>query len=129
MRLNENAFLTIRSTSTVVAPAGPPPVSTYTWSKTWKELMRLMLSAKKKAGARSGSVMWRTRCAGVAPSISAASWYTVGIACRPASRITITNPVSFHTLVRITDTIAHVGSKSQAGPWMPIARRRLLSRP
>ncbi len=41
----------------------------------------------------------------------------------------ITKPVSFHTLVRITAGIAQLGSKSQAGPAMPMAESALFTRP
>ena len=37
----------MRSTSTVVAPAGPPSVITHTWSKTWNELISEMISTQR----------------------------------------------------------------------------------
>ncbi len=64
---------TICSTTTLVAPAGPPSVMTQTWSKTWKLLIRLMTSTKKLDGVRSGRVMWRKRAQRPAPSTAAAS--------------------------------------------------------
>ena len=50
------------------------------------------------SGRSSGSVMWRKRRHGPAPSIAAASSSSGGIACRPARKISIANGSPRQTL-------------------------------
>src|SRR6185369_10330587 len=51
------------------------------------------------------------------------------MACRPASRMTMTKPRSFQALDRITEGSAHRGSVHQPGCGRPTAPRTALTKP
>ena len=76
-------------TMNVVAEPGPPPVRTNTSSKIWTARINPNTSTTIRLGIKSGSVIREKRRHGEAPSISAASYRSAGIACRPASRISV----------------------------------------
>ena len=64
-----------------------------------------------------------------APSTVAASYRSVGMACNPARRMTMTNPRSFHADARMTDGIAQVGSVHHPGVGRCRKPRIWLTRP
>jgi hypothetical protein len=76
-------------TMNVVAEPGPPPVSTNTSSNTCTARISPSTSTTTRLGMSSGSVMRVNRRQGEAASISAASYRSAGIACRPASRMSV----------------------------------------
>ena len=108
---------------------GPPPVMTYTWSKTWNPLMSDSTITKNVDGESIGRVTLNRRRHHPAPSSSAASYRSGLIACRPASRITMMKPRSFHADARMIDGIAHTGSAHHPGPWMPNQARTAFTTP
>src|SRR5665811_2259064 len=92
---------------------------TNTWSNTWNPLISEMTTTKKVDGDRRGRVIRQNRCHALAPSTSAAASRSAGMACSPASRMTMTNPRSFHAEARITEGSAQVGSVHQPGWGRP----------
>src|SRR5438067_2308384 len=60
-------------------------------------------------GVKSGSVTWRKRCHGVAPSSAAASYSEGEIVCSPASRVMATNGTPRQILANMVDSRAFHG--------------------
>src|SRR4029453_16583430 len=60
-----------------------------------------------------GSVTCTNRRHDEAPSMAAASYWSAGMALRPARKQTAKNGTPFHTLTRITDGMASDASDSQ----------------
>ena len=92
--------------------------------------MRLRMPVKKMLGVSSGRVMWRKRARRPAPSTCAASWYSCGMAWRPARKMMTLTPRPCQTLMRMMDGIAHMGSRrSSAGAGCRATPSSSLSRP
>lgn len=64
--------------------SGPPWVTTHTRSKSWMDPMTDRKTLTRRVGASSGRVTLRNRCQAFAPSISAASVNSAGMAWSPA---------------------------------------------
>src|SRR6478672_2156273 len=62
-------------------------------------------------------------CQRVAPSTEAASYISLGIASRPAIRISVQNGSDFQMCTRIERPSARVGLLSQFGPSAPVRRK------
>src|SRR5690606_3599694 len=116
-------------TTTWVELLGPPPVITYTWSNTWNPLISESTMTKNVDGDSSGSVIPNRRRHHPAPSSDAASYRSGLMDCSPASRITMTNPRSFHAEARMIDGMAHAGSAHQPGPSIPNQARTVFTTP
>ncbi|MNP79179.1 hypothetical protein D3C76_1769630 [compost metagenome] len=71
----------------MVELAGPPLVSTAIRSKTLKDPIIPVTSRKKVVGDNSGRVIRKNWRSLLAPSISAASYRSLGMDCRPAMKI------------------------------------------
>lgn len=112
-----------------VASPGPPRVS----RKITGNMLNVQMVDSRitvvETGRSPGRVMWRNRCQAVAPSISAASYCSLGMDCRPPSRATIMNGTPSHTLTAMTENFAQVGSLSHGIPSTPAPERILLSSP
>src|SRR5262245_21742843 len=109
--------------STCVRSAGPPPVSRYTLLKSPSVQIIDKLVEVRYSERIAGQVMKRNFCQPVAPSTLAASYCSVGIASRPATRISVQNGRLFHTCISIEKPSASVGSLSQLGPSSPVSRK------
>src|SRR5215467_2930853 len=66
-------------------------------------------------GTIMGRLIWNSVRQKPAPSMAAASGISLGIAVRPASRITVENGISSEQCTRMTEPIASVGSPSHMG--------------
>src|ERR1700675_3027422 len=67
-----------------------------------------------------GQVMNLNFCQFVAPSTAAASYISLGMARRPAIRMSVQNGSDFQMCTRIAIPNASVGSLSQLGPSAPV---------
>ena len=85
-------------------------------SKTRKASSERNNKASRIAGLRSGKVMEKKIRAGRAPSTRAAFTTSPGMAERPASRMSATNGVVFHTSTRMAACSAVRGEPSQSTP-------------
>src|ERR1700751_1971835 len=106
--------------STCVRSAGPPPVNRYTLLKSpsvqiIESSVQVMYSI-----CIDGQVMKRNFCHQLAPSTSAASNRSCGIASRPVSRIKVQNGSDFQMCTPIAIESATAGSFSQFGPSSPV---------
>src|SRR5476651_2601901 len=106
--------------STWVRSAGPPPVNRYTLLKSpsvqiIESRVQVMYSI-----CIEGQVMKRNFCHQLAPSTSAASNRSPGIASRPVIRIRVQNGSDFQMCMPIAMVSATVGSFSQFGPSSPV---------
>src|SRR5689334_17273915 len=70
--------------------------------------------------------MKRNFCHELAPSTEAASYCSVGIASRPATRIRVQKGSDFQMCISIEKPSASVGSLSQLGPSSPVSRKMVL---
>src|SRR5687767_7192964 len=112
--------------STCVRSAGPPPVSRYTELKSPSvQIIDRMVDVKYSVRI-AGQVMKRNFCQRDAPSTLAASYCSVGIASRPAIRISVQNGSDFQMCISIEKVSARVGSLSQLGPSRPVSRKMVL---
>src|SRR5579862_9678058 len=73
-------------------------------------------TATLRIGVIMGRLIWNKVLQKPAPSMDAASGISLGIAVRPASRITVENGISRQQCTRITDAMASLVSPSQYGP-------------
>src|SRR5882672_3827669 len=106
--------------STWVRSAGPPPVNRYTLLKS-PSVQIIESSVQVRYSVRTdGQVMKRNFCHQVAPSTSAASNRSPGIASRPVIRIKVQNGSDFQICIMIAIVSAKVGSLSQFGPSSPV---------
>ncbi len=64
-----------------------------------------------------GSVTWRKRWSGPAPSTAAASYISAGMALTPARKLIPKKGKPRQMFTPITDAIAVFGSDSQPTPW------------
>jgi hypothetical protein len=69
----------------LVAFAGPPAVVTATVSNTWNDPITVMISTTASTGRSSGMVIRQNIRHSLAPSTRAASYMSLGMACRPAN--------------------------------------------
>src|ERR1700686_2966802 len=107
--------------STWVRSAGPPPVSRYTLLKS-PSVQIIESSVQVKYSVRTeGQVMKRNFCHQLAPSTSAASNRSAGMARRPVIRIRVQNGSDFQMCTPIAMVSATVGSLSQFGPSSPVS--------
>src|SRR3954447_18196563 len=65
-------------------------------------------------------------CHEVAPSTDAASYCSVGMDSRPATRISVQNGSDFQMCISIAKLRANVGSLSQFGPSSPVKWKMVL---
>jgi len=70
------------------------------------------ITAVMKIGCKRGSVMYENCWSTEAPSISAASYSSFGMACSPARKLIVKNGVPCQTTTMITESIARCGSES-----------------
>src|SRR5258708_18741237 len=66
-------------------------------------------------GTIMGRLIWNSVRQKPAPSIEAASGISLGMAVRPASRMTVENGINRQQCTRITDPMANDGSPSHIG--------------
>src|ERR1035438_6683352 len=106
--------------STCVRSAGPPPVRRYTLLKS--PSVQIIESSVQVTYSIciDGQVMKRNFCHQLAPSTSAASNRSCGIASRPVIRIKVQNGSDFQMCTPIAMESATVGSFSQFGPSSPV---------
>src|ERR1700730_9168777 len=110
-----------RVASTWVRSAGPPPVNRYTLLKS-PSVQIIESSVQVRYSVRiEGQVMKRNFCHQLAPSTSAASNRSCGIASRPVIRIRVQNGSDFQICITIAMVSATVGSLSQFGPSSPVS--------
>ena len=80
-----------------------------------------------------GSVMYQNFASGVVPSMSAASYSSSGIACNPASSITMKNGKARQTFIAVTESSDVSGLPSQLmvalGSRMPSEASRPFTTP
>ena len=98
---------------------GPPPVSTYTVSKTWNAPMTLSRTASPSTGFISGATMCRATVKALAPSIAAASTSSRATPSMPARSSTIVQPVHCHDATQTITYLTSCGSESQPTGSMP----------
>src|ERR1700686_3805449 len=99
--------------STWVRSAGPPPVNRYTLLKS-PSVQIIESSVQVRYSVRTeGQVMKRNFCHQLAPSTSAASNRSPGIASRPVIRIRVQNGSDFQICTPIAIDSAITGSLSQ----------------
>src|SRR5437899_2794842 len=116
--------------STCVRSAGPPPVSRYTLLKSPSVQIIDRIEEVRYSVCIDGQVMNLNFCQLVAPSTDAASYISLGIARRPAIRISVQNGSDFQMWTMIAIASATAGSLSQFGPSKPVKRKiRLLMIP
>src|SRR5690348_8363884 len=70
-----------------VAPPGPPAVTLITMSASFSLKMILMIRTVMLTGSVIGKVTCQNDCQPLAPSTLAASSTSLGMACKPASRM------------------------------------------
>ena len=70
-------------------------------------------TATVRMGSIIGNVTWKALASGPAPSMSAASWTSVGIDVSPASRMTVENGSIRHTWMVMMAIMPRVVSPSQ----------------
>src|SRR5438128_11562279 len=92
---------------------GPPLVRTYTMLKSASVKIVENRITTASTGCRSGTVTYQKRPTGPAPSDSAASYSSRGIATRPASIVLAKNGRPRHVFTSITANMAGYGSESQ----------------
>src|SRR5690348_14022748 len=83
-----------------VAPPGPPAVTLMTMSASFNSNMTRSTTAVALTGSISGKVISQKDCQGPAPSTLAASFTSLGSACRPASSMMTMKGI--HTQLSIT---------------------------
>src|ERR1700676_4140164 len=106
--------------NTWVRSAGPRPVNRYTLLKS-PSVQIIESSVQVRYSVRTeGQVMKRNFCHQLAPSTSAASNRSPGIASRPVIRISVQNGNDFQICTRIAIESAIIGSLSQFGPSSPV---------
>src|SRR5258708_2328869 len=100
-----NARLVMYQKITRLAPPGPPDglVATATLSHTWNEPTPDVTSTNAVTGRRSGKVMSLNEAHSFAPSILAASYSSLGMACNPAKNRRVTNPVCRQVLIQASE--------------------------
>src|SRR5262245_40209370 len=109
---------------------GPPFVATNAVVKTRSAPISPTTRLKKTVGESIGSVTLRNPCQALAPSISDASYSSVGTPCSPARKmIIVLPPIAPHRLMRMSPGLDQAGEPSQPGPTIPTAKSRLLSGP
>src|SRR5882757_11541801 len=108
---------------TWVRSAGPPPVSRYTLLKSPRVQIIDRIEHVRYSVFIDGQVMNLNFCQFVAPSTAAASYISLGIASRPAIRISVQNGSDFQMCTRIAIDSAIDGSLSQFGPSSPVNRK------
>ncbi len=69
--------------------------------------------ATVRIGSIIGIVIWKVLLSGPAPSMSAASWISLGMEVSPARRITVENGSMRQTWTVMIATIPSTGSPSQ----------------
>lgn len=109
--------------------SGPPWVMTKASSKNWRNPTEMSTAPSSSVGRNSGSVIEVSRRQDEAPSISAASLTSVGMAWSPARKMTMSVPTLRHTAIAISDGSAVEVSLSQSGPWMPTTASAEFSSP
>src|SRR5258708_34186407 len=72
-------------------------------------------TAALRMGVIMGQLNWNHVRQKPGPSMAAASGISLGIAVRPASRITVENGISRQQCTRITEAMASLGSPSHMG--------------
>src|ERR1700738_3118392 len=107
--------------STWVRSAGPPPVNRYTLLKSPSVQIIESSVQVTYSVCIEGQVMKRNFCHQVAPSTSAASNKSWGMARRPVIRISVQNGSDFQMCTPIAMVSATVGSLSQFGPSSPVS--------
>src|SRR4030081_1030182 len=109
-----------RVASTWLRSAGPPPVNKKTLFKS-PDVQIIESSVQVRYSVRTeGQVMKRNFCHQLAPSTSAASNRSPGIASRPVIRISLQNGSDFQMCTAIAMDSASEGSLSQFGPSSPV---------
>src|SRR6202790_392056 len=107
--------------NTWVRSAGPRPVNRYTLLKS-PSVQIIESSVQVRYSVRTeGQVMKRNFCHQLAPSTSAASNRSPGIASRPVIRIRVQNGSDFQMCIMIAMVSATMGSLSQFGPSSPVS--------
>src|SRR5471032_1914010 len=106
--------------STWVRSAGPPPVRRYTLLKSPNVQIIESSVQVRYSVCIDGQVMKRNFCHQLAPSTSAASNRSCGIASRPVIRIKVQNGSDFQMCTPIAMVRATAGSFSQLGPSSPV---------
>lgn len=89
MRHQRNPCSYMSSTTVTVERSGPPCVITYGSAKIWNCPIIVITPTNRKVGPRAGSVTCQNRARAPAPSSSAASCSSSGIACRPAMKMSM----------------------------------------
>ena len=91
--------------------------------------MKARIPVKNTDGVSSGSVTCRKRAQVPAPSTAAASWYSCGIAWRPARKMITVVPSPCQTLITTIEGIAQNGSLIHFWGGIPNVLRKSLSSP
>src|SRR5262249_29623975 len=99
--------------NTSVAFEGPPRVMMNTMSKVFAVQISESMQVTSITCRRPGKVMYSQRCQALAPSTSAASYCSEGIACMPARYAMAKNGKPFQITTLITAGIAQVVEPSQ----------------
>src|ERR1043165_4182283 len=90
--------------------------------------MTPVTTANMMIGEMFGSVTYRNRCQGVAPSSSAASYCSLGTSSSAAMKITIRSPMP-HSASIVRAGFDQLGSLNQPGAGMPIFSSMELTGP
>src|SRR5439155_23856497 len=115
--------------STSEAFIGPPPVITYTGSNARNVQIESSSTIVVMTPRRPGSVMYQNLATAEVPSISAASYSSSGIACKPASSITMKNGNARQTFIAVTEKSAVSGLPSQVIVAPGCSRPSVASKP
>src|SRR5688500_18312698 len=98
------------STGAVSPPrelGGPPPVMIWGWPINWKEARIWSVTTSNRMGRKLGRVMERNCCQRFAPSTAAASYRSAEMACIPARKMIVLNPIVHHSVAMLTVIQAH----------------------
>lgn len=112
-----------------VASPGPPLVSRKITGNMLNVQMVLSRITVVLTDRRPGMVMWRKRCQGPAPSISAASYISPGMDWSPPSSATSMKGTPSQMFTAMTENLAQVGSFSHGTASMPPPASSLLRKP
>src|SRR3989337_1043086 len=98
------------STGAVSPPSelgGPPPVMICGCPTSWNEARIWRVTTSSRMGRRLGKVMERNCCQRLAPSTDAASYRSAEIACIPARKMMVLNPMVHHNVAMLIVNQAH----------------------
>src|SRR5687768_17240728 len=98
------------STGAVSPPSalgGPPPVMIWGCPTSWNEARICSVTTSSMIGRRLGNVIDLNCCQRFAPSTDAASYRSAEMACMPARKMIVLNPIVHHSVAMLIVNQAH----------------------